>query len=292
MRFPAIAAACGLTLALGACTAVQPPRVALPSVERTPEAVHADLDLVQRQFVNEEGRVDYHGLQRSPGQLDRYYLWLTQESPDSNPERFPDRDAELAYWLNAYNGAVLYTVLQYYPISSIRDVSTPIPLNLINDKIGFFFLQQIQLGGETMNLYDLENSLIRPRYQDPRVHFALNCASIGCPRLPQEAFSPTRLDEQLDRETRRFFAEPRNLRFDHDQETVYVSSILGWYESDFTDWLEANHPDKPATLLTYISMYGPKIQEAALLRARQEEYDVDFIEYDWNLNDQHPVPAR
>ncbi len=269
-----------------ACTTVQPPRVGPASLETTREVTHVDLDTVQRRFVDEHGRVDYGGLQRDPGRLDRYYLWVTQESPDTDPDRFPTKDAELAYWINAYNASVLYTVLQHYPVTSVTEIGSTFPLNLINDKIGFFFLQQVQVGGEKTNLYDLENSLIRPRYRDPRIHFALNCASVGCPHLPQEAFSAARLDEQLDRETFEFFADPRNLRFDHTDETVYVSSILKWYESDFTEWLERNHPTEPATLLTYISIYGPKVHEAALLRARDEGYEVDFIEYDWGLNGQ------
>jgi len=289
LRVVAIAA---ILIAGSSCTAIQPARVALPSAETREEITHADLDAVLRRFVNAHGRVDYHGLQRDPGQLERYYLWVTEESPDNAPSRFPTRADELAYWINAYNAAVLTTVLRYYPISSVTDVSAPFPLHLVNDKIGFFFLQQVQLGGESMNLYDLENSVVRPRYGDPRVHFGLNCASKGCPRLPDEAFTGARLDEQLERETRLFFSEPRNLRFDHDEETVYVSSILDWYESDFTRWLEKNHPDQPATLLTYISLYAPQEHEAALLRARDEGYAVDFIEYDWGLNDQNPVVAR
>ena len=274
---------------LAACTAVEPAGVALPSLETSPEVDHADLDEVQRRFVDERGLVDYRALQRSPGRLERYYLWLTGESPDSDPSRFPTREDELAYWINAYNASVLVVVLRHYPIASVTEVSAPFPLNLVSDKIGFFFLQQVRLGGATTNLYDLENSLLRPRYRDPRIHFALNCASLGCPPLPREAFTATRLDEQLDRAARRFFALPRNLSFDHREETVYVSSILDWYESDFTGWLERNHPDRPATLLTYISLYAPAEYEAALLRAREEGYAVDFIEYDWRLNDQLPA---
>ena len=287
-RSSLLIAAAALTL-VNACTTIQRPRVALPSGETTPEVAHVDLDDVQKRFVDGNGRVDYAALQRDPGMLDRYYWWITEESPDNAPERFPTRDDELAYFINAYNAAVLYTVVQYYPVASVTDIGNVFPLNIIDDKVGFFFLQQVEVGGETTNLYDLENSLIRSRFGEPRVHFALNCASIGCPHLPQEAFSAARLQDQLDRETFRFFAQPRNLRFDHDEETVYVSSILKWHGADFTDWLEKNHPDQPATLLTYISLYGPKEHEAALLRARQEGYDVDFIEYDWNLNDQHPT---
>lgn len=275
--------------ALAACTAIEPARVAPPSLETSRQVTHADLDAVQRRFVDEKGLVNYHALRREPGQLDRYYLWLAEESPDSNPERFPTREDALAYWINAYNASVLVTVLRYYPIASVTDVPATFPLGLIDDKIGFFFLQEVQLGGESTNFYDLENSLIRSRYQEPRIHFAINCASLGCPQLPQEAFTSPRLDEQLDREARRFFARHQNLHFDHDAETVWLSPILDWYESDFTQWLEQHHPDRPATLLEYVSLYAPKEHEAALLRARDEGYEIDFIEYDWGLNDQTPT---
>ena len=120
----------------------------------------------------------------------------------------------------------------------------------------------------------------------------LRCAGMSAEQAEQTGrreLHELGLDEQLDRATRRFFALPRNLRFDHREETVYVSAVLDWYESDFTDWLERHRPDLPATLLAYISLYAPPEHEAALLRAREEGYAVDFIEWDWRLNDQHPV---
>ncbi len=273
-------------LVLEACTAIEPARVALPSLERRDEIAHADLDEVHRLYVDERGRVDYPALKRNPGRLERYYLWLANESPDNTPWRFPTREDELAYWINAYNASVLVAVVRRYPLGSVTHVRAPLPLHALNDKIGFFYLQHFVLGGETVNLYSLENSILRERYRDPRIHFAINCASAGCPRLPREAFTARRLDQQLDRETQRFFDDPRNLRFDHDLGTVYLSPILDWYAADFIQWLAEEHPERPADLLSYVSLYAPPEHRAALLRARTEGYEIVFPPYDWALNDQ------
>ncbi|MEW6268667.1 MAG: DUF547 domain-containing protein, partial [Thermodesulfobacteriota bacterium] len=252
-----------------------------------PPFPHADLDRVQARFVDDRGLVDYAALARDPGDLERYYALVAAASPDSDPALFPTRDERLAYFLNAYNAAVLVTVLRHYPIPSVTAVRTPFPLSVASDKIGFFFLQRITLGGETTSLYELENSIVRARFREPRVHFALNCASLGCPRLPRRAFAPAELDRQLDEETRRFFAEERNLRIDHEARVVHLSSILDWYEGDFTGWYEERHPGRDATLLDYVALYAPPERRADVESART--YDIRFIPYDWRLNDRPPA---
>jgi hypothetical protein len=281
-RLAAGAAVALLSVACGACTAIQP-AVAPPA---TPPATfsHEDLDRVQARFVDEQGRVDYAGLAREPTDLERYYALVARFGPDADPALFPTRDDRLAYWINAYNAAVLVTVFRYYPIASVTDVPTPFPLSLASDKIGFFYLQRVEVDGDTTSLYALENDLIRPRYEEPRVHFALNCASIGCPRLPRRAFHGADLNERLDEETRRFFAEERNLRIDHDARVVHLSSILDWYEGDFTGWYEKRHPGSDATLLDYVALYVEPARRAELERARG--YEIEYVPYDWGLNDQ------
>lgn len=268
--------------ALG-CTAIRPAGVVGRASAVGPGFSHAELDAVQARFVDEQGRVDYRALAKDPADLERYYLALVTYSPDSHPELFPTPEDALAYWIDAYNAAVLKTVLTYYPIASVTEVAAPFPLGLFSDKIGFFVLQRITLGGTETSLYGLENSVIRGRFREPRIHFALNCASRGCPHLPREAFVGERLDAQLDRETRRFFAEERNLLIDHDERVVYLSSILDWYADDFTDWLAERRPDRPATLLEYVSLYVPPARAAELGRAR--DYEIRFVPYDWSLND-------
>jgi hypothetical protein len=274
----------GLAVPWAGCTAIRPAGVVARAPAVAPGFSHTELDRVQSRFVDENGLVDYQGLAKDPAGLERYHLALTARSPDSDPELFPGSDDELAYWINAYNASVLTTVIAHYPIASVTDVKAPFPLGLVSDKLGFFVLQEITLGGEGMNLYALENSVIRGRFAEPRVHFALNCASRGCPRLPRTAFTAAELDEQLDRETRRFFAEERNLRIAHGERVVYLSAILDWYEDDFTDWLAARRPERPATLLEYVALYVPPERAADLARSR--DYEIRFVPYDWTLNDQ------
>jgi len=110
--------------------------------------------------------------------------------------------------------------------------------------------------------------------------------------LPRRAFRPETLGQELDREARLFFAEERNLRVDHEAQVVHLSEIMDWYAEDFTAWLVARHPDRPATLVEYAAFYAPE-PLASELRGRAAGYAVEFTPYDWALNDQagSGVPA-
>ncbi len=244
---------------------------------------HADFDATLRRFVDAQGMVDYAAIKVYRDDLETYYKQLSFYSPDSHPQLFPTDADKLAYWLNAYNASVIKIVLMYYPVASVGDISSRVPSNFLIPKSGFFVGHRILLGGDTFSLYSLENQVIRERFQDPRVHFALNCASRGCPSLQGEAFTGERLEEQLEQATRRFFAEDRNLRVDHETQTVYLSSLLSWYKRDFLEWLERTDPESEASLLAYAELYAPVEKSSDLAMAQQ--YDVELIDYDWRLND-------
>ncbi len=259
-------------LVLGCASVIEP----LPGVPEPGPFDHTELDLVQQRFVDDRGRVDYDGLALDRKALDHYYLRLATMSPRSHPDFFPTREDELAYWINAYNAAVLVTVLEYYPIDSVGDVKAPLVLRPFlfgkSRLAGFFYFQHVRLGGEKMSLYDLENKIIRG-YGEPRIHFAINCASVGCPFLPQHAFSPETLDTELDREARRFFASPEKLLIDHEARIVWVSPILDWFREDFSE-----------DLLAYVRRYVAPERRTELDRAA--DYELRFMEYDWGLNRQ------
>ena len=169
-----------LAALLGSCTTIPPSRTADQLGSPPARFSNAAFDVVLRRYVDDRGLVDYAGLQAQPAPLNHYYDLVAAYSPDNAPPLFPTRNDALAYWINAYNAAVMRTVLEYYPIASVGDVDGWLP-----GKAGFFVLQRLTFGGETGSLYDLENTVIRGRYHEPRVHFALNCASRGCPRLPR-----------------------------------------------------------------------------------------------------------
>ena len=248
---------------------------------------HGLLDHVLREYVDASGRVDYQGLQSDPGTLEAYYRLVATYSPDSHPQLFPTGNDRLAYWINAYNAATLTAVLSEYPISSVGDVKAPRVLFFLSSKSGFFYFRKLLFGGESYNLYNLEKDVIRG-FGEPRIHFAINCASNGCPRLPRYAFDGNNLDRQLDAETRRFVNEPRNLRFDHDEQVIHVSSILTWYEEDYLEWYRERYPEGDANLVNYLRLYLAEDRLAELDRAAG--YEVRGMPYDWGLNDQ-ALPA-
>ncbi len=134
-------------------------------------------------------------------------------------------------------------------------------------KVTFFLLRKFEIGGTTMSLFAFENDIIR-KLNEPRIHFALNCSAVSCPVLPRVPFTADKLNQELDRETRAFFARPENLRIDHAQRTVYFNEILKFYTEDFT-------PSHATSLIAYAQRYS-----SASLPA---DYQVTFTSYDWTV---------
>ncbi len=252
---------------------------------------HELFDGVLKRFVNDAGLVNYRGLADNPADLDAYLALLASISPDSQPESFPTSEDRLAYWINAYNASVIKIVLTYYPISSVTDVKPPTLLSFFGQKSGFFFFQRLTYGGKPMSLHDLEKGIIRKRFSDPRVHFALNSASMGCPRLPNEVFLPHHLEAQLGNETLVFLSERRNLRLDSRTNILYMSSILHWYKDDFLDWCGTNLNKKDPTLVDYVLHFAPKRLKQEIESAKTP-VSIKFIPYDWRLNDQASMVGR
>ena len=267
-------------LLLTGCTALPPAQA--PQIQQGPFP-HDAFDRVLQRFVDTQGRVDYRALQQDPTDLEQYYGLLAAYSPDSHPQFFTDRQARLAYWINAYNAAALKAVLAHYPIGGVGEVTAPALLFFVPDKSGFFYFLRPIFGGEQQSLYHLENDLIRTRFADPRVHFALNCASRGCPILPRRASSTRHFDAELDRETRKFLSEQRNFRVDFAKRVVYLSSIFDWYREDFLQWLVAAEGEIDPTLLDYVRRYLSLAKRTRLDQC--EDCALEFIVYDWQLND-------
>ncbi len=262
-------------LAAAACTTVPVPQ-SVRAPAPTDGFDHADLDEFLRKHVDGSGRVDYAGALRDRKSLRRYVAAIAASSPDSDPARFPKKADRLAYWINAYNAWTLHLVLEHYPVGSVHEIKDGLARAVgpvTPNGAGFFFFQRILLGGKRTSLYALENSVVRRRFAEPRIHFALNCASVGCPRLPPEAFRPDDLEEQLARETARFLGEHRNVEVDAQARTLHLSAIFEWYADDFQpsipEWItDAAAPGLRAALTDCAD---------CALRSRP---------YDWRLNDQ------
>ena len=220
---------------------------------------------VLMKFVNERGEVDFHALAHDRADLDAFLAYIAHVSPRSAPGLFANREAKLAFYINAYNALAMFNV-----------VDSDFPRSLSGfTKVKFFGFKRLTIGGERMSLYALENDVIRQQ-GDERVHFALNCMAVGCPRLPQAPFRSENLDRQLDAGAREFFRENRNLQVDPERKLVRVSSILKFYTGDFL----ARMP----TLIAYINLYAST--------QIPSDYRVEFIDYDWTVNDQHRDKGR
>ncbi|MES3040847.1 MAG: DUF547 domain-containing protein [Pseudomonadota bacterium] len=248
-------ACAALMLILAGCTTLVRAPAAAESVHEPRESWAR----VLARFVDDQGRVDFTALAADRADLDVYVAWVYRVSPTTHPAQFPDKDTVLAYHLNAYNALAMYSVIE-----------AGVPQTLAGlRKIPFFFLRQIQVGGQVMSLSNYEKQVIIP-LGDVRVHFALNCMSVGCPRLPRQPFLATNLDAQLNREAQAFFADSNHLQVDGARKIVNVSEILKFYREDF---LKAE-----PTLTDFINRYhAPAIPQS---------WQVNFIPYDWTINHQ------
>ena len=214
---------------------------------------------VLKNYVNKKGEVDFHGLSQNPDDLYIFVNFISQVSPESNPQLFLTRESKIAFYINSYNALSIYNRLD-----------SDIPETLAGlRKVKFFFLKKFTIGGKKMSLYTYENKVIR-KHGEERVHFALNCMTIGCPRLPQAPFTPDKLNDQLEHEAKRFFEESRNVLIDHKSQTLRLSEIMKFYKKDFL--LHSS------SLISYVNKYRKE--------KIPENYKMKFIDYDWTVNAQ------
>ena len=225
---------------------------------------HALFDQVLKTYVK-DARVNYPALKAQPGELN-HYLEELANIPPAAFERWPENE-RLACLINLYNATTLKLIVDNYPLKSIRN------LGVLPGAAWREFT--VRFGGQLLTLDHLENKIIRVQYHEPRIHFALVCAALGCPPLRSEAYTGARLNEQLDEQARQFFNQPGKNRFDAAKNTLYLSPIFKWYEADFT---------KPAgSLAAYAKTFLPEAQRAALTEV--DKVKVRFTDYDWALNE-------
>lgn len=231
---------------------------------------HDDWNTVLSEYVNDKGYVDYQGLKNNSATFDRYVQRIESISPTSNPELFPTKADQLAYYMNAYNAQVFKGVLSRGPEQK------SVWRGLVSG-YNFFVKMKITVGGKRTNLKKLEDDIIRAEFLDPRIHAAINCASISCPRLPQQAFNAAKLEQQLDDAMREFVNSELHVQLDQTKRTAKVSKIFKWFKEDFIQHEKSGGNLQPS-LLHYINHYREMKIPA--------DFKIGFLDYNKNINKQ------
>jgi len=243
---------------------------------------HVDFEALLQTYVDSDGNVDYerwHESEDAVALLNSYLAAVSQFSPEHSPERFPTRDAELAYWLYGYNAYVIKSVLDNWPINSVTEVKAP--LELVKG-MGFFYRLRYEFGKKRYSLLAVENEVIRKQYKDARIHFVLNCASESCPVMRPTLPTGSALQELLATATTDFVSDPRNVSIDHPNRKLVLSTIFKWYRKDFLhDLAKRGRPAKRG-LIDYVASVAPEPLKSELNDI--EGYEVTFQDYDWSLN--------
>ena len=235
---------------------------------RTHEPVHAapfshDLfDQVLQEHVNAAGQVNYTKLKANPEKLEKYLDLLAVAKPTEL-----SYNAQLAFWVNAYNALVIKGVIDHYPTTSVRKVKW---------FGGFFYRLKFQVAGKTYTLNQIEHDIIRTEFVDPRVHFVLVCASTSCPPIENRAFSAEDIEERLETATLNFINKPEHVKLDRAEHRVYPSKIFKWYENDFYEGYDG--------VADFLADYLPP-EDTDFVSAADVEFH--YLDYDWTLNDQH-----
>lgn len=227
---------------------------------------HATWDSLLQKHVDENGLVDYPGMMADSTALQQY-LDLLRDNPPNKKQWSPDE--RMAYWINAYNAFTVRLILDYYPVASIKDIKDGIPFVSTVWDVKF-----IDIGGTLLDLNNIEHGILRKEFSDPRIHFALVCASMSCPKLQRRAFAAESLNAQLDAAASDFLNEP--FRNEISSEKLRLSKLLDWYWMDFKDQYPSRHALANRYLKTPVSPDAP----------------VEYLEYDWSLNEQTAEKSR
>lgn len=248
-----------IVLLLSGCSSIPREQVNSPRRSRSAQIVdrfdHSRLESVLQRFVDEEGLVDYVDLVQHRDDLDAYLNSLADVAVD----RLVDPGERKAYWINAYNAITLAGIARHYPTRSIRDLR------------GFWDRITAHCDGRAVTLDEIEHAILRP-LGDPRIHMAINCASVSCPKLWNHAYSGRDLEDQLDLAAQRFLGDPRRNRFDDSQRTADLSMIFSWFADDFD-------------VSPYAGVRGFLRRHAPHLPWPTDEYEIRHLPYDWSLNE-------
>lgn len=231
-----------------------------PAIDSNSKPVSHQLwNEVLEKYVTAEGKVNYKGLKSNRKQFDEYLKLLSASHPNDNWQK----NEQLAYWINAYNAFTVELILQHYPVKSIRNIGGLINIPGVQSAWDIKF---IKIENQEYSLGYIEHKILQKQFNEPRIHFAINCASHSCPKLLNEAYTSDKLNQQLNDAAKHFVADTDKNKIAPSK--IEISKIFDWYKSDFT---------KDGTLISFLSKYSTA--------EIKEDANVSYLDYNWNLNE-------
>ncbi|NOQ75823.1 MAG: DUF547 domain-containing protein [Crocinitomix sp.] len=206
--------------------------------------------------VAQDGKVNYNGFISNSEKYEKYLALLSDHPPGKNWSQ----EDKLAYWINAYNAFTVKLIVDNYPVKSIKDIGGSIVM--INSAWDMKFFK---IGGVDFDLNTIEHEIIRKLFDEPRIHFAINCASISCPKLRNEGYEADKLEGQLSEQTFSFLNDKSKNQI--TSETSKLSKLFNWFEGDF---------EKNGSLASFIKIYQLDFKE---------ENSIEYLDYNWALNE-------
>lgn len=234
--------------------------LACESQAQTAPLSHNQYTRLLKRNVTTEGKVNYRGFIKDSVAFNKYLKYLS----DNPPQKSWDRKDQMAYWINAYNAFTIQLIMKYYPLKSIKDIGSSIQIPFVNTPWDIKF---IKIGKDKLDLNNIEHGILRKKFDDPRIHMVLVCASKSCPILLNEAYEGATLEAQLTKQAKVFLED--SFRNKVSKDSPQLSMIFKWYSMDF------NKDDK--TVRDFVNQYASiKIAPSATL---------SYLEYDWTLNE-------
>ncbi len=214
---------------------------------------HQLFDELLKKYVDNNGMVDYQGFK-----ADKRFAEYLNELSNHPPQSGWTKNEQLAYWINVYNAFTIRLITQYYPVKSIKDISGGLGSP--------WDIEFIPIGGKTYNLNQIEHEILRKQFREPRIHFAIVCASISCPALRNEAYVAEKLNRQLNDQARRFINDTAKNSI--SKNNVKLSPIFDWFKDDFM---------VNGSIISFLNRYSNiTIQPGA---------NRSYLQYNWNLNE-------
>ncbi len=239
--------------------AVAAPAATFAAAPAAPD--HSAFDKLLKKHVNEKGQVNYKGFKADEKEFNQYLAQLSKSAPAAAWSK----QEQMAYWINAYNAYTIRLILDHYPVQSIKDIGSKIKIPFVTTPWAAKFFS---IGGKKMSLDEIEHGTLRKKFNDPRIHFALVCASVSCPSLRNEAYTAAKLDKQLDDQGENFVSNPAKNKV--SKSSAQLSKYFDWYKGDWNQ--------NGQSVVKWVNKYSKTKLDA--------NAKIDFLDYNWNLNEQ------